>query len=355
MMRPDLFRRLANKMALVAGGLLLSANAIAADAGGLESGASASCKSNGILGSALITDVCWSCLFPLYVFGARIGGDGNSSAPEDASPQPLCACMDSNGLPAPGIPTSMWEPARMIELTYKPGCLSSLGGLELPFDKARYGYHGGGKGLDEGSDNYQHFHYYAFPLLTVLDLFSGGRCNAGGYSDLDIMYLGEIDPTWSDDTLAYFTNPEAIAVANPAATAACAADAISSTAKKPISSMFWCAGSWGTMYPLSGNADKSMDLINGSSRRSAQVLNALHRRGLAWTTMGSENMCESSIAPTLPKQQYKFSMLHPRPESNSDHVMGESIMKWGMDRWRPIYGEDPTYLIWRWNDCCNTM
>ena len=57
----------------------------------------------------------------------------------------------------------------------------------------------------------------------------------------------------ADDELAFFTQPEAAAVANPLAISACTADAASSTLGKPIDQLFWCAGSWGHLYPLSGH------------------------------------------------------------------------------------------------------
>ncbi len=64
-----------------------------------------------------------------------------------------------------------------------------------------------------------HYHYYAFPLLVMLDLFIKQTCNADGYMDLDIMYMSELDPTRTMMS-SLFTNPEAAAVANPIAAAA---------------------------------------------------------------------------------------------------------------------------------------
>ncbi|VDB02534.1 hypothetical protein BANRA_05466 [Klebsiella pneumoniae] len=129
----------------------------------------------------------------------------------------------------------------------------------------------------------------------MLDLFIKQTCNADGYMDLDIMYMSELDPTWNNDELAFFTNPEAAAVANPIAAAACTADAVSSTAGKPLKQLFWCAGSWGTLYPFSGNQNGGKGVIRDSSLLSTRVLAALHRRGLAWKTMGSEAMCRGVI------------------------------------------------------------
>ena len=73
------------------------------------------------------------------------------------------------------------------------------------------------------------------------------------YVDFDMLYVSELDPTWNNDELAFFTNPEASLVATPVAQAACPADAVASTARHPIDKLFWCAGSWGFIYPLSGH------------------------------------------------------------------------------------------------------
>lgn len=330
---------------LLAGLLLMMAMVPLAQAQSVQ------CENNGLIGPKLITGVNWGALFPLYVMGVPLAG---GDKPDGAHTPPFCSCMDNNGILQPGIPTSMWEPARLIEFTWKPGCLSSLGGVQMPFNRTRIGAIGT-TADSGGAENFLHYHYMAFPLLTVMDMFSGGRCNAGGFTDLDLMYLSELDPTWNDDTLAFFANPEAAAVANPAAGAACAADAVSSGAGKPINSLFWCAGSWGHLYPLSGWAGRNTDVVAGSSLRTARALGALHRRGMAWRTMGEDAMCESKISATLPKTQYKFTMMHPVGETEDDHVMGESTLHWGAGKSFPMGGEEPAYLIWRWNDCCNTQ
>ncbi|MDQ9723396.1 TraU family protein [Acinetobacter baumannii] len=57
---------------------------------------------------------------------------------------------------------------------------------------------------------------------------------------------------------------------------------------------------------------------------------------------------------TLPKNQYRFSLFYPSPETTNNHALGESELLWGMARTIPSVGEDPVYVIWRWLDCCNT-
>lgn len=311
------------------------------------------CQNANIISGKLITDICWSCIFPITIAGVPMSG-GQGSPPSGSAKTPLCACEDNLGVPRAGVLTAMWEPARLVEFQRVPGCSSVLNGAMFPFDRTNQGHHGNGV-MDGGDGSFMHYHYYAFPLLIMLELFVKSSCNPDGFMDLDIMYMSELDPTWNNDELAFFTNPEAAAVANPVATMACMPDAISSSVGKPIKELFWCAGSWGNLYPISGHQTGGNGVIHDSSLLSARVLAALHRRGLAWKTMGEGAMCRGVLSPMLPKTQYKFTLLHPIAETNSSHVMGESTLTWGLARTIPAVGEDPVYTIWRWNDCCNSF
>lgn len=219
--------------------------------GGSKAVADPGCQDAEVIGPKMITDICWSCIFPLRVAGVNISG-GGGSIPDGAVTSPLCMCDDNQGVARPGVTTSMWEPARLVEFQRVPGCSSVLNGTRFPFDRINQGHHGEAV-YDGGDSSFTHYHYYTYPIMQMLDMFVKQTCNPDGFMDLDIMYLSELDPTWNNDELAFFTNPEAAAVANPVATLACTADAVSSTAGKPIKELFWCAGSWGNIYPLSGN------------------------------------------------------------------------------------------------------
>ena len=77
------------------------------------------CPDAGLLSGKLLTDVCWSCIFPIRVAGLPLG---SGNVPSGASNKSFCLCEDNLGVPRPGIVTSMWEPARLIELVRTPGC-----------------------------------------------------------------------------------------------------------------------------------------------------------------------------------------------------------------------------------------
>ncbi len=71
-----------------------------------------------------ITDICWSCLFPISIGGLDIWP---SSRPDPDNPDlPVCLC----GL-RPGIAMGFWEPVRLADVSMKPWCFVNLGGMKL--------------------------------------------------------------------------------------------------------------------------------------------------------------------------------------------------------------------------------
>lgn len=306
------------------------------------------CEDAEILGASLLTDVCWDCMFPLKIAGVTLSAGSRANPPGETS-QSICHC-DPNGIPEPGVVQSMWEPARLVEFPRQAGCSPILGGVQFGADPSYIG----GKYEGEVESSFYHYHYFSFPLFMIMELYSPSSCN-DGFLDLDMMYPSEVDPTWSNSEMAFFMTPESAMVANPIAGAACPADAIAATAGWPLETLWWCAGSWGSIYPLSGNNFGSHGVVRTSSLLKARILASLHRKGFARKTMGDGALCEPKIDPMLPKNQYKFSMMYPRAETDRAHVMGESMVRWGLGRTIPGVATTPVYLIWRLNDCCNTL
>ena len=323
----------------------------------------AKCEKSDIISGKLFTDICWDCVLPIVVAHVNLGASSKSWKPSGATDKYLCVCKNSGGIPTVGVATSFWEPARLIEFEFQPGCLSvlnanlgkSVDGGNPNFDRIQQGTRNTNlQGANKGT-TFMHYHYYAFPILQILDMFTGFGCSSDGFLDLDVMYFSELDPTWDDDLLAFFINPEAALVSNPIASVACVPDSFASMVHKPIQTLFWCAGSWGNMYPLAGFINGSANLMRQTSLMTAKVLAALHRRGIAWQTMGDNAMCRGQINPMIIKEQYKFTMIYPRPETQSAHGFGEPPIMWEWNRTIPGQGENPIFLIWRWRDCCNLI
>jgi hypothetical protein len=173
-----------------------------------------------------ITDVCWSCLFPLSVGGLKIWPSGR---PDTAIR--LRRSAPAAPLPRIGISVGFWEPARLADVTMKPWCFPNLGGIRIApgFDIGQ-GYLAGPSMVGGRSQSTAkwHVHWYVYPLLYWMEILTDFVCFE--QASFDIAYMTEIDPLWQDDSLTALINPEAIVFANPIAQAACAGDCIAGTA-----------------------------------------------------------------------------------------------------------------------------
>ena len=216
-----------------------------------ESAGGVDCQDANLMSGKLITNICWSCVFPIKIAGVNISGSSHAPEPSDSSNQRFCMCHDPLGVPEPGVVTQLWEPSHVLEFQRTPGCMSTLAGIRLPFDKTNRGKTGANSAAERRHEllGYRHYHMYAFPIMLMIDIYVPKRCNAGGFSDLDVMFMSEVDPTWNHDELSFFVHFENALVANPVATTACIADAVSSNVERPIDMLWWCADLGGIFIP----------------------------------------------------------------------------------------------------------
>lgn len=301
----------------------------------------------------IVDQICWSC----FTEGFSLMGIGKK--PDGAtSNNPFCTCNDNLGVPFAGTKLSYFAPLRLIETVKLPWCSPSLGGITLQDD-----YTGMGKVNASQGEGFWHSHYFAFPLMEMLEILYID-CHQDGYIDLDLMYLSEVDPTWNNDLLALMLSPEAILFATPLAQPWCASDcALISTDAAPEST-FGCAGCDGHLYPFTGNIKGQTDNVAQSSLIAQRMISSLHRKGLATKTMGENSVCKAQIAPFTPRSQYKFSMIYPRAEAEESadtdsccHPMGQSTNLWCLPaggRMRPGM-EDAVYMLWQFKECCLTL
>lgn len=306
----------------------------------------------------ILQTTCWTCIFPMVIMGIQFNFGGTRDdveMPEERAKKVTCRCEDRAGLPYYGTLYSLWQPAKLVEFVREPGCSPVLFGTEI----GAMSKMGTANSEQNGKDDTPHeifmnYHYFVYPLLAMLEMQNNTpSCIKDGYIDMDLLFASEIDPTWNDDCVAFFTNMEVVLFNNPVGVIACLPDAISSTVlRKPISSLFWCAGSWGLIYPFSGFVNTTRGALEGSSLMTVKMLAALHRRGFLKLTYGDDAMCKPLIHPFIPKSQYKLTMIYPVPENKSAHALGEAVIRWGLARKVPVSGEDFVYLLWTWNDCC---
>jgi conjugal transfer pilus assembly protein TraU len=289
-----------------------------------------------------ITDVCWSCLFPLSL--GQINLISSNHLPDTKNPKlPVCQCP-GNPLPRLGLTMGYWEPVNLVDVTRTPFCLVNLGGVSLNFGKY---YRKGTVETDSNLSNqsFYHVHWYKFPLMYWLNVLTDGICVEKG--DFDIAYPSELDVMWNDDELGFIINPEAVLFGSLPAQAACAADASTALLGSAIDKLFWCAGAQGSMYPLT------------SVLLSERMNYKLHRQGLLEDTVGlddstssTKSICHTHYSPILPKSRYRYQMVNPLPTTNACYPLGRATSLWEAGHEYPFKGEDFGYLIWRKRNCC---
>ena len=197
-----------------------------------------------------VTDVCWSCMFPIKVAGATMA---SSPLPDpDTGAPAVCVCTNDANVPKAGFNLAFWEPLRTVEIVRHPYCFPSLGGVKLAENSGlmRSPAHGRSASRSlpreaaegEGTAFYQ-AHWYVTPWLFVLEVLLDTTCLE--QSSWDLAYMTELDPLWDDALTAFVLAPESALVANPVAAAACALDCTAAAAGVPAPELFWCNGCQG--------------------------------------------------------------------------------------------------------------
>ncbi|MDD5366677.1 MAG: TraU family protein [Gallionellaceae bacterium] len=303
----------------------------------------------------LVTDICWRCVLPLSVGSAHIANIGGQTDIDNPG-NPVCMC---DGIPPKiGLTLGFWEPAQLAEVPRDPFCFPTLGGLTLDTG-SQPGRHSRNTKTPENytSTAFYQTHHYTFPALYVLGVLNDDPCLV--QHSIDIGFITEYDPTWSDPNLSSWINPESLLFANPVALAACAGDCVASTTSKPVSSLYWCAGCQGSIHPMQGFVPHHTGGVTTSLLLAERLQAKMHKLNVAWQYHGSGALCGPRINPIMDRQAYKTQMVYPIPNTAKVNGkccqnFGESSVVWGAGKEVPLRG-DFAYLLFRKRNCCMFM
>lgn len=296
-----------------------------------------------------IKDVCWRCLFPLSIGNSRIVGSTHGLQDTPNAKSPVGWCETPLGWRV-GLNIGFWEPQALVDVTDTPYCLVNLGGhqINLGHKQARGGRHTVGQG-EMGA--FFHVHWYKYPLLNWLNIITSVGCLQTG--DFDIAYLTELDPLWSDSEMSFVLNPEATLFGNQVAQASCAADSISSALhSQSLDSLFWCAGSQGSHYPLTGHVNAPLSPVQSALLLTERLNYKLHRELLM--TDSSPNpgeICTEHHYPTLPKSRYRYEMVNQVADGGHCYPTGASTLLWEAGKIKPHTQDQYGFLVWRKRNC----
>lgn len=289
-----------------------------------------------------ISDVNWSCMFPMSLAGVPIGSGEDTINEHDS---PVCVC-ETNNVPRIGLKYSLWEPSRLIDTVSEPYCMMALGTSLEGSANAKLG--GSISRSSNSSRVFQQMHYYIFPVFQILDMFYDIPCI--GDDGFDIAMMTEIVPTWNNDVLAMILNPEAVLFGNPITNLACAADATAALTGMPRKELFWCLGAWGNAYPLAGSIT-STDYTEANAALAARGTYLMARSGLLWET--NDNGCTKHAALIWRKDKYKLQMARPTRDSTCIPI-GRDALLWGAGK-HDLYSDNFMWVLNKKVDCCMTV
>jgi len=287
----------------------------------------------------------YSAMLPLKIAGVTIL-PGNMPDTITTINKPICTC------PAPppifiriGIPVGFFNPDRIIDSVKDAYCFEGLGvNLQM------HGNNGvQGQDTNAGDNTFYQTHLITFAPFEILDIATDFMCLQAP-SSLDIGYMTELDPMWNDDALAALIQPEALLFGNPVTNLACVADSIAAQADRTIPALFWCKGSWGNAYPMTGSVT-SGDYIQSSASAAASLIYKLHRQLMMWATWGEPALCHKYPAPIWEKDAYRMQLILPIPNKKA-FVIGQSGLLWDYGKNPPFKGDNFSYIIFRKRDCC---
>lgn len=297
-----------------------------------------------------VTDVCWNCFFPITIAGVPIG----TGFDDYMYPPPICTCP----MPPPvfirvGIGMTYWSPDRAVEVVRTPMCSPLMGGAQLGTLPVTDGQPDDFKGPNKSKHAFYHVHWLQMPIIQQLQLVAEGALCLKADASMDFALLTEIDPLWVDDELAFIIAPESILFANVIANVACAPDAIkASVANFGVDALFWCSGTHGSVYPLSGHKQSHKGGVDTSMNLAHRVAFTLHRVGLLWDTSTVAAMCQDLPQPMMRKGQYKVAFMLPMPNVVRAYGFGAATDLYEQGKEVPFVGEDWAMMIWRRHTCC---
>jgi conjugal transfer pilus assembly protein TraU len=293
-------------------------------------------------------------VFPIRIAGISIGAGANLEDYVGCGGIPICVCWKGiPPIPRIGIKVSFWEPIAVVETIKSPWCFPSLG-VQMPISisKMSAGTEAGWAERKKVSKTtFAQTHYIKYPTFALLNLLTDFVC-LSFLNGLDVGYITEVDPLWQNDTLAFVLNPEAAVFGNPVTQFACMADSTAAAAGFSLDPLFWCMGSWGSSYPLTGNIS-SVGYTQANAGEVARLLYKMHREMLLWGSVGCQAMCQMYPMPIWRKSQYSIFPLYP-VLFPFRFAIGRTGLMWSeaQNPPIPIRNDNFAWAIYRKRDCC---
>ena len=195
--------------------------------------------------------------------------------------------------------------------------------------------------IDNGESTFAQAHGWLIPILPL--------CSRSDYG----MWWSEYDSMWQSDTLTAIIEPEAALFANEISQLACMADATAANLGFPLDELFWCVGSGGSAYPLTGHvADDST--VQANSTIASRLIYLLNRLFMICDPAEAGG-CGCSYTPIWVKSHYKMAVR--RPGAAKVYALGRSATLYGSGiniPYRGVKGPNDQFMwvVYRKKICC---
>ena len=195
--------------------------------------------------------------------------------------------------------------------------------------------------VDNGESTFAQAHGWLIPILPL--------CSRSDYG----MYFTEWDAMWQTDTLTAIIEPEAALFANPVSQLACMGDAVAANLGFPLDSLFWCVGSGGSAYPMTGHVADD-NTVQANSTIASRLIYRLNRLFMICDP-GLGDGCGCTPTPIWVKSHYKMAVRRPGPASV--YPLGRSATLYGAGVNIPYQGlmgpnDEFMWVVYRLKICC---
>ncbi len=296
-----------------------------------------------------VLDVAWQNIFPIKIGGVRIGTSVDSAETPDLADTPICSCpIPYPPFFRPGVSFGFWEPSRLIETVKDPFCLPTLGTqIAAP---PGFNLRGASEDGVEDESSFAQAHLLIFPAWTMMEVLTDFVCVE--HASFDLGYMTEVDPFWQDDSLMMLFQPEVLLFANPVAQFSCIPDAVSSQFNLPIDPLFWCAGAFGSIYPLTGHV-RDGNYVQSNGLIASRLVYKLNRMLAMWD--GALSICNKTPTPIWIKSHYRFQVAKP-VRGIGAFGPGRSSLIWGTAKNPPFGGtsapDNFLFVLFKKRVCC---
>lgn len=289
-----------------------------------------------------VTDMNWNNGLPIVAGGQKLSQDGPNNPALHSMPS-VCRC----GIKV-GVGVTYWEPTYVAEVSRSAGCLSTMGG-EAAFGNSMAHMNTGH--ADSGGHNQRmQIHWYKYPVAAMMDVLKNfGGCVS--LPDFQLAYMSEVDPEWNAGANSILSQAETLLFANPIAAMACIPEVATSIFNMNLDVLYWCTGSQGTIFPMTGDSNAFHTNAKGNMQMLAKYVARTFRTGGIFATIGPWAQCSSVYSPIWLKSQFRIDPIYPI-HVNRTIVFGKPEAVFAVPSINTPTQTESAYMLWQAKQCC---